>query len=82
MRGLQKAIDKMTSISEWVGKIVCWLIVLLWVITCFEILMRYLLRMPTIWVHETAGFLLCYTVMLGGAYTLAHKGHVTIRFYF
>jgi len=78
MQGLQKIIDKITSINVSIGKVVCWLIVALWVIICIEIFMRYIFRMPTIWVHETAGFLLCYTVMLGGAYTLAHGGHVNV----
>ena len=78
MQVLQKVIDKVTSTNVWIGKVVCWLIVALWIIICIEILMRYIFRMPTIWVHETSGFLLCYAVMLGGAYTLAYKGHVNV----
>ena len=78
MQVLQKAISVITSTNIWIGKVVCWLIVGLFVIICIEIFMRYIFRMPTIWVHESAGFLLCYAVMLGGAYTLAYKGHVNV----
>ena len=78
MQVLQKIINNITTANIWVGKVACWLIVLLWVIICIEIFMRYVFRLPTIWVHETSGFVLCYAVMLGGAYTLAYKGHVNV----
>ena len=78
MQVLQKIINRITTANVWVGKTACWLIVFLWVIICIEIFMRYIFRMPTIWVHESSGFVLCYAVMLGGAYTLAYKGHVNV----
>ena len=78
MQVLQNIINKITTANVWVGKISCWLVVVLWVIICTEIFMRYVFRLPTIWVHETSGFVLCYAVMLGGAYTLAYKGHVNV----
>lgn len=78
MQTLVKFFRKIDLVNEWIGRVICWLIVVMFIIICFEIFMRYVLGMPTIWVHETAGFLLIYAGMLGGGYTLLHKGHVNV----
>ena len=43
-----------------------------------EIVARYLFKNPTLWVHETSGFIFGMLIMLGIAYTHLHRGHVNV----
>jgi TRAP-type mannitol/chloroaromatic compound transport system permease small subunit len=64
------------SISDWIGKIVSFLILILMGVVLFAVVMRYIVNKPTIWSHETGLYLFGGMVMLGAAYTLRHEGHV------
>ena len=44
----------------------------------FEVVMRYLFNMPTIWVHEASFLLLGMQYMLAGAFALLHGAHVRV----
>lgn len=48
------------------------------VITSYEVVMRYFLNRPTIWVTETSGYLLIMATMFGAVYTLYWRGHINI----
>lgn len=57
--------------------------VALWTVNavCFyfyEVIMRYVFNMPTIWVHESSYLLLGMQYLMAGAYTLLHGGHVRV----
>ncbi len=47
-------------------------------ITSWEVVMRYFLNRPTIWVTETSGYLLILATMFGAVYTLYWRGHINI----
>lgn len=44
----------------------------------FEVVMRYLFNMPTIWVHEASFLLLGMQYLLAGAFALLHGAHVRV----
>lgn len=44
----------------------------------FEVIMRYVFNMPTIWVHEASFLLLGMQYVLAGAYALLHAAHVRV----
>jgi len=44
----------------------------------FEVVMRYLFNMPTIWVHEGSYLLFGMQYLLAGAYALLHGAHVRV----
>ncbi|OEY65579.1 TRAP transporter small permease subunit [Marinobacter sp. X15-166B] len=44
----------------------------------FEVIMRYLFNMPTIWVHEASYLLLGMQYLLAGAFALLHGAHVRV----
>lgn len=48
------------------------------VITTYEVLMRYFLNRPTVWVTESSGYLLILATMFGAVYTLYWRGHINI----
>lgn len=55
----------------------------LWTVTAvvayaYEVLMRYVFNMPTIWVHEASFLLFGMQYLMTGAYALLHGAHVRV----
>lgn len=73
---MQSILHTAESISTWVGKAFAWLIVALMLLVVLEVFKRYALNMPTAWVFDASNMLYGTLFMMGGAYTLAHDGHV------
>jgi TRAP-type mannitol/chloroaromatic compound transport system permease small subunit len=68
--------------STWVGKAAAWLIVALMIVVCAEVFKRYALNAPTAWIYDVNNMMYGTLFMLGGAYTLAHDGHVRGDFFY
>jgi TRAP-type mannitol/chloroaromatic compound transport system permease small subunit len=73
---IQKLLHTADAISTWVGKAFAWLIVVLMLLVVVEVFKRYALNAPTAWVFDASNMLYGALFMMGGAYTLAHDGHV------
>jgi TRAP-type mannitol/chloroaromatic compound transport system permease small subunit len=80
--GIQKLLHTAEGISTWVGKAFAWLIVALMLLVVVEVFKRYALNMPTAWVFDASNMLYGTLFMMGGAYALAHDGHVRGDFLF
>ena len=70
-----KAIDWMSEnsgifISFWTINAVCFYF--------YEVIMRYVFNMPTIWVHEASFLLLGMQYLLAGGFALLHGAHVRV----
>jgi TRAP-type mannitol/chloroaromatic compound transport system permease small subunit len=70
-----KYIDR---ISEWTGIASAWIIIPLTLVVIYEVVMRHFFNLPTGWGYDTCWMLFGVQFMIGGAYTLLHKGHVRI----
>jgi TRAP-type mannitol/chloroaromatic compound transport system permease small subunit len=44
----------------------------------FEVIIRHFFNEPTIWTYDTLWMLYSVNFLLGGAFTLLHKGHIRI----
>ena len=66
------------SISEWTGKIVSFLVIVIIGVTIWEVILRYVFNAPTIWAFDAAYLIFGAYGVLGGAYTLNLKGHVNV----
>ena len=73
---VQTLLHTADGISTWVGKASAWLIVALMLLVVAEVFKRYALNAPTAWVFDASNMIYGTLFMLGGAYTLAHDGHV------
>ncbi len=73
---VQQLLHAADHISTWVGKAAAWLIVVLMLLVCGEVFKRYALNAPTAWMFDANNMLYGTLFMLGGAYALAHDGHV------
>ncbi|UUZ65019.1 TRAP transporter small permease subunit [Polaromonas sp. P1-6] len=79
---VQQLLHTADHISTWVGKAGAWLIVALMLLVCAEVFKRYALNAPTAWIYDANNMLYGTLFMLGGAYTLAHDGHVRGDFFY
>ena len=64
------------AVSEWIGKGISFLVILMVLLLVYEVIMRYAFNSPTVFAHETSLFLYGTTGMLAGAWVLRHDGHV------
>ncbi|SFC16399.1 TRAP-type mannitol/chloroaromatic compound transport system, small permease component [Polaromonas sp. OV174] len=79
---VQRLLHAVDQISTWVGKAFAWLIVVLMLLVCAEVFKRYALNAPTAWIFDANNMLYGTLFMMGGAYTLAHDGHVRGDFFY
>jgi TRAP-type mannitol/chloroaromatic compound transport system permease small subunit len=64
------------TLSAFVGRAASWLILVLTLMICYEVVWRYLLASPHDWVFDTSYMLYGALFMLAGAYALAQNAHV------
>lgn len=75
---LRTLLTRIESVSESSGKIASWLVLILIGAVTYDVGMRYLFSAPTVWSYETSYMLGGSLMVLGGAYTLLHQGHVRV----
>ncbi len=75
MRKIIKAID---TTNEWAGKSVRWLVILLIVIICSEVFMRYVLNMPTIQGPVIASFTGAALYSLSWGHIHLYRRHIRV----
>jgi len=73
---VQKLLLGIDRISTFVGQAGAWLIIALTLMISYEVFSRYALDAPHAWVFDASNMLYGALFMLGGAYTLAKRGHV------
>jgi len=72
----QRLILFLDRVSTLVGKAFSWLIALLMIVVCVEVVKRYFLNMPSAWVFDVTAMMYGACFIMCGAYTLAQDGHV------
>ena len=75
---LNRFLKGLDNVSEWSGRIFIWLIIPLTLLVVFEVISRRLFDAPHIWAPEITDYIYGPHFMLVAAYTLLHKGHVSI----
>lgn len=69
-------------LSEWSGRAVCWLALLLVLVTAYETGQRYLFRQASTALQELTWHIYSVLFLLGFAYTLKHDGHVRVDIFY
>lgn len=75
---LRKIIQAIDNISEYSGRVACWICAAVILVLVYEVTARYVFDSPTIWAHQFSCMLGATLVCLGWAYTHRHHGHVRI----
>ena len=78
MRILGAILNTIDSISEWSGRIIIFLLPIVVLEMTYEVVVRYGFNAPTEWSYEVTIFGCGTIIIIGGAYTLLHKGHVNV----
>ena len=79
MKILDKILSFIDKFNDNSGKIFSFLVLPIALTLFFEVFMRYVLNMPTMWVHEMSNYFFGAFFVLGGAYGLLHKAHVNVE---
>ncbi|GAB6191218.1 TRAP transporter small permease subunit [Desulfocastanea catecholica] len=78
MQAIEKIIFFIEKLNKIVGKAASNLIFVFMFLMVYEVIARYFLQSPTIWVHELCGYLFAAYVALTGGWVLLTKGHVAV----
>ena len=75
---------KLIRVLEWpslaAGLVGGWLLVLLTIVVCYEVVARYAFNAPTLWGYELGTMLTGSAFLIGLAYALRQDGHIRIDF--
>jgi TRAP-type mannitol/chloroaromatic compound transport system permease small subunit len=82
MTKIDRLLRVIDSISEWTGRTVSWLVLVLTLLLGYEIVMRYVFNAPTKWAFDISYMLGGSYFMLGEGYTLLKKRHVRIDIFY
>lgn len=79
---LHAAGNRFTRVVDWISDM-SGVFVAFWTVNAvcayfYEVVMRYLFNMPTIWVHESSYLLFGMQYLLAGAFALLHGAHVRV----
>jgi TRAP-type mannitol/chloroaromatic compound transport system permease small subunit len=74
-----KLIDK---INETVGRLSGWLVVVLVLLICYDVAMRYLFQAGSVALQELEWHLFALIFLLGAAYTLKYDEHVRVDIFY
>jgi len=75
---VKKLVRFLDSINEWTGKIFCWLVVPLVLLTVMEVILRRFLGSPTIWSFEVLKQIYALHFMIVAGFGLRYGSHVSV----
>lgn len=76
---ITRSIDRLTELS---GRFLLWLTVIMMVLLCLVVLLRYVFEVGAIGLQESVTYLHATVFMLGAAFTLKRGGHVRVDIFY
>jgi TRAP-type mannitol/chloroaromatic compound transport system permease small subunit len=77
-----RLLSMLDNITDWLGRLTAWFAVLMVLVTCYVVLMRYMFDSGSIAVQEVIMYLNTLIFTIGAAYTLRHDGHVRVDIFY
>ncbi|MDO6562420.1 TRAP transporter small permease subunit [Amphritea sp. 1_MG-2023] len=68
--------------SEWTGRSIAWLTLLMVLVTFTVVVMRYVLNIGNVQLQESIIYMHSFVFLLGAGYTLKHDGHVRVDIFY
>lgn len=75
---LEKLAQGIDCLTEWTGRLIAWLTLLMMLTTCIVVVMRYFLESGSIALQESITYMHAIVFLMGAAYTLKRGGHVRV----
>lgn len=82
MRAVFAFMNGVTTFNEWVGRIIAYLVIPIFVFVLIEVFLRYMFNAPTVWTNELTQMLFGVYMVLSGGYILVHRGHVNVDIFY
>ena len=79
---MQHFSEKLESISEWCGRGIAWLTLLMVIVTFLVVILRYLFDIGWIAMQESITYMHAMVFLVGASYTLKHNGHVRVDIFY
>ncbi|MCF8033648.1 MAG: TRAP transporter small permease subunit [Desulfarculaceae bacterium] len=82
MKVLDWAVEGVDATNEWVGRILSYAVLLMFVLVIMEVFLRYLFNSPTVWTNELTQLIFGAYIILSGGHILKMGGHVNVDILF
>lgn len=79
---IKKCAAGLEYISEWSGRIIAWLVLIMVVLVSYDVAMRYIFRSGSITLQELEWHIFSMIFLLGAAYTFKHDDHVRLDLFY
>jgi len=74
--------ESINRLSNATGKLVSWLTLIMVIVTCIIVVMRYVFGAGLIWMQESVIWMHATVFMVGAAYALLHEDHVRVDVFY
>ena len=71
-----------TSLNQWIGRTVAWLLLPMFAMLLFDVAMRYAVGRPTIWTSELTQLVFGFYAVIGGGWLLTERAHVNVDIFY
>ncbi len=75
---IEPVINAIENFIDLTGRMVSWLVLVMVILICYDVAMRYLFNYGSVALQELEWHLFALVFLLGGAYTLRHDAHVRV----
>ena len=82
MRALKNISEVIDNFNIKVGKLFSWLLLLMVLLTCLIVILRYLFNIGFIWMQELVRFFYAAVFLICAAYTLVEDAHVRVDIFY
>lgn len=79
---MNRTIQLIDQLNEWLGKAASWLLVPLVALVCFDVMARKLFNFSRIWIMDLEWHLFAMIFLLAAGYTLKHNRHVRVDLFY
>ena len=71
-----------TTVNLWIGRVVAWVVLALFVLLLLDAVMRYVAGSPIQWSQQLSRLLFGVYAIIGGGYVLARREHVNVDLFY
>jgi TRAP-type mannitol/chloroaromatic compound transport system permease small subunit len=82
MNSLRKVSKIINNLNVKIGRLFSWLLLLMVLLTCLIVVLRYLFNIGFIWMQELVRFFYAAVFLICAAYTLAEDAHVRVDIFY
>ncbi|MBT8233192.1 MAG: TRAP transporter small permease subunit [Bacteroidia bacterium] len=79
---MRNLISNLNLITEWTGKIFAWSTLLMVILICIDVILRYLFNFTLIWIIELEIYFFAITFLMASGYAFKYDKHVRVDVFY